>query len=115
MKHFIITVDTEGDNLWAWKPGDIISTNNSRFIDRFQSLCESFGFIPVYLCSYEMIMDDYFCSYISQKANNQLCEIGMHLHAWNTPPFFDIDRCSYARPYLIEYPLADYFRHIRTC
>lgn len=52
MKRFIVTVDTEGDNLWEWKPGDNITTYNSRFVDRFQCLCEEFGFIPVYLCSY---------------------------------------------------------------
>ncbi|MBR3099245.1 MAG: hypothetical protein IKH18_06710 [Clostridia bacterium] len=113
MKRFIITVDTEGDNLWAWKPGDIISTNNSRFIDRFQTLCESFGFIPVYLCSYEMIMDDHFCSYISQKANNQLCEIGMHLHAWNSPPLFEINNIYGGQPYITEFTREQMFeKHI---
>ena len=28
MKTFLITVDTEGDNLWQWKPGEKITTEN---------------------------------------------------------------------------------------
>lgn len=28
-KPFLISVDTEGDGLWWWKPGDPISTNNT--------------------------------------------------------------------------------------
>ena len=27
-KKFLITIDTEGDNLWAWKQGDAIRTEN---------------------------------------------------------------------------------------
>lgn len=49
MKTFLITVDTEGDNLWQWKPGEKITTENSLFIPRFQELCEKYGLIPTYL------------------------------------------------------------------
>lgn len=40
MKHFIITVDTEGDNLWEYKKGTPIGTENAKYLPRFQSLCE---------------------------------------------------------------------------
>ena len=39
MKSFIITIDTEGDNLWAYHKGDPIKTENVKFIPRFQDLC----------------------------------------------------------------------------
>lgn len=45
MKTFLITVDTEGDNLWQWKPGEKITTENSLFIPRFQELCEKYGLL----------------------------------------------------------------------
>lgn len=32
MKYFIITVDTEGNNLWTYKKGDKITTNNAKYI-----------------------------------------------------------------------------------
>lgn len=48
MKHFIITVDTEGDNLWEYKKGTPIGTENAKYLPRFQSLCEKYGFKPVY-------------------------------------------------------------------
>ena len=56
MRNFIITVDTEGDNLWRWKKGEPITTNNVHFIPRFQELCEEFGFKPVYLTKYKNIL-----------------------------------------------------------
>jgi len=43
---FIITIDTEGDNLWA-NPREI-TTHNAAYLPRFQSLCERFRFKPVY-------------------------------------------------------------------
>ena len=32
MKHFIITVDTEGDDLWEYKQGSPIGTENAKFL-----------------------------------------------------------------------------------
>ena len=104
MKRFIITVDTEGDNLWEWKPGNRITTNNASYTDRFQTLCEQYHFQPVYLINYEMVMDSSFANYISKKAKENKCEIGMHLHAWNSPPAYDLPRQFGGLPYLTEYP-----------
>ena len=49
---FIITLDTEGDNLW--ESGPVITTQNTRFLPRFQALCEKYSFKPVWLTNYEM-------------------------------------------------------------
>lgn len=32
------------------------------------------------------------------------CEIGVHLHAWNNPPYYQLDGPYSGNPYLIEYP-----------
>jgi len=84
-KHLIITVDTEGDNSWSDGP-DKLETRNAGYIQRFQVLCEKYGFIPTWLTSYEMIMDDVFVEYIRPRAHAGACEVGMHLHAWDSPP-----------------------------
>lgn len=103
-KYFIITIDTEGDNLW--NPGVFdVTTNNAQYLPRFQDLCEKYGFIPTWLTNYEMIMDDYFVDYFKPKAHLKLCEIGMHLHAWNSPPAYDLkEEANIGHPYLSQYP-----------
>lgn len=104
MKSFLITVDTEGDNLWCWRPGEDITTENANYIPRFQELCEKYGFKPVYLTNYEMALDDRWTKYSVQKAHEGKCEIGMHLHAWNTPPKYELENRFGGNPYITEYP-----------
>lgn len=48
---FIITIDTEGDNLW--QNHKYIATENVHFLPRFQTLCEKYLFKSVYLTNYE--------------------------------------------------------------
>lgn len=106
MKYFIVTVDTEGDDLWHWKQGDPITTKNTHFIPRFQELCNNYGFKPVWLSDYEMLMDDEFVSYIKKKYSDNNCEVGVHIHAWNTPPEYSLPSSEMSwQPYLIEYPI----------
>lgn len=104
-KYFIITVDTEGDNLWAYNKGDVIQTKNLLFVNRFQELCEKYHFPPVYLTNYEAITDMTFVEYIKNKVLNNLCEVGIHVHAWNTPPYYHLNDKLGGNPFLIEYPL----------
>lgn len=107
MKKFLISIDTEGDNLWKWKIGDRITTENSKYLPRFQELCEKYGFIPTYLTNLEMCEDKFFSEYFKLKADQNLCEIGMHLHAWNSPPDYNLSvrtDVMPGAPFLVEYP-----------
>lgn len=100
---FIITVDTEGDNLWA-APRDI-GTRNAEYVERFQRLCEEHGFKPTWLTNYEMAMSDKFVVFGRDALRRGAAEIGMHLHAWNSPPIKPLTDDDYRwLPYLIEYP-----------
>lgn len=103
-KSFIITIDTEGDNLWAWKHGNPIATENTLFLQRFQDLCNKYGFKPVWLTNYEMIEDDRYVDFISKAVSSGCGELGMHLHAWNNPPLYELPLNQNGAPYLIEYP-----------
>lgn len=111
MKRFLITIDTESDNQWVEK--STLTAQNARFIPRFQDLCEKYGFLPVYLTDYTMANDDYYCGYMKEKLKDGLCEIGMHLHAWDTPPVHQLDG-AIQKPYLIEYPLDVMSEKIKT-
>lgn len=104
MKKLIITVDTEGDNLWGWKQGEDITIENARYIERFQLLCEKYSFVPTYLINYEMVNSDILVDILKDRAKQGLCEIGMHLHAWNTPPSYELKRLYSGLPYITEYP-----------
>src|SRR5688500_9865571 len=81
---FVITIDTEGDDLWA-APREVTS-RNADHLPHFQSLCERYGFKPVYLTNYEMAMSGAFVEFASDAVARGTCEVGMHLHAWNSPP-----------------------------
>ena len=101
-KYFIITLDTEADNQWNYDAP--ITTNNTKYLPRFQDLCEKFSFIPVWLTDYEMACDEEFVRYFKEKQDNGLCEIGMHLHAWSTPPEYKLEQKERERPFIYEYP-----------
>ncbi|NKG32778.1 deacetylase [Erwinia rhapontici] len=100
---FIITIDTEGDNLW--ENHDRISTQNTHYLPRFQALCEKYAFKPVYLTNYEMAVDPDYVAFARDVIARGVGEIGMHLHAWNSPPVESLtDNDWRHKPYLIEYP-----------
>ena len=101
-KYFIISVDTEGDN--QWDNAHEISTENTYYLPRFQELCEKSGFKPVWLTTYEMAENADYVTYMKKKQNDGFCEIGMHLHAWSTPPEYQIHQKTDQRPFLVEYP-----------
>ncbi|MFZ7127482.1 MAG: hypothetical protein ACOWWM_15100 [Desulfobacterales bacterium] len=102
-RYFLITIDTEGDHLWS-RPREI-TTRNSRYLPRFQRLCEDFGFKPTYLVNYEMAQCRDFQTMATDALARNTAEIGMHLHAWNSPPAYDLTGDDHRyQPFLIEYP-----------
>lgn len=109
---FLITVDTEGDNLWA-KPRTV-TTRNAGYLPRFQALCERHGLRPTYLTNWEMVQSPQFVEFARDVLTRGQGEIGMHLHAWNSPPIVpltaDDDRHA---PYLIEFPRQQIVEKVR--
>ncbi len=101
---FLITLDTEGDNLWRNRSGKV-TTRNVKFLPRFQALCEKYGFKPTWLTNYEMASDPAYVEFGRDLLARGQGEIGMHLHAWHSPPEYALtdDDWSY-QPYLIEFP-----------
>jgi len=99
---FIITIDTEGDNLWS-RPLTV-TTENARYLPRFQALCEAFGFRPTYLVDYEMALDPRFQAFGRVVLRRGAGEIGLHIHPWNTPPLTDGAVAGGVHAYLHELP-----------
>lgn len=101
MAAFLITIDTEGDDIWS-TPSQV-TTENAKFLPRFQSLCEKYGLKPTWLTNYEMATCESFVEFGRDAIRRGTAEVGMHLHAWNSPPIGSEDRKG-GMPYLIEYP-----------
>ncbi len=99
----LITIDTEGDDLWSG-PAEV-TTRNARHLPRFQALCERHALPPTYLTDHEMARDPAFQELARDALARGRAEIGMHLHAWNTPPLAPLaGSVSPSGAYLIEYP-----------
>lgn len=108
-RYFIITVDTEGDNLWGTKPeiNKLIlpTTRNISGIIRFQELCEKFNFPVTYFTSYDMACNQWFVETAKNIIKKKTGEIGMHMHAFSTPPFYPlIDMRGGGLAYANEFP-----------
>ncbi|MCK5600709.1 deacetylase, partial [Candidatus Pacearchaeota archaeon] len=101
----IITVDTEGDDQWSEERRTNITTENAKYLPRFQELCEKYSYKPTYLVNYEMALDKNFVEFGKEHTKRGTCEIGSHPHAWNSPPDYNLtgNDIKYA-PYLMEYP-----------
>ena len=100
---FLITIDTEGDNLWA-RPREI-TVRNAAYLPRFQELCERYGFKPTYVTNWEMANAPQFQEFGGDLVGRGTGEIGMHLHAWNSPPLTPLTDDDFTHlPYLMEYP-----------
>jgi hypothetical protein len=98
----IITIDTEGDNQWDLSAKR--STENVRFVPRFQALCEQYGFPPTYLCTYEVVESPVFDEVLLPLHRGTRAEIGAHLHPWTTPPSSEWDRGERGYAYPSELP-----------
>jgi len=100
---FLITIDTEGDNLWA-RPRTV-STRNAGFMARFQAAAEKHGWRPTWLVNWEMAHDLQCVELLRDVAGRGVGEIGLHLHAWDTPPLISLtEDDTRHHPYLTEYP-----------
>lgn len=100
---FLLTIDTEGDDLWS-RPKEI-TTENLKFLPRFQSLCERYGFKPTYLTNWEAAVDRDYQAFARDVLARGAGEVGLHIHAWNSPPIMPLtDDDFHHQPYLTEYP-----------
>ena len=55
-------------------------------IPRIQSLFDRYGIKPTYLVNYPVVSCDWAVDMFSEIMSIGKCEIGTHLHPWNTPP-----------------------------
>ena len=80
----IITIDVEEDNWGIHRSG--LTVENVKEINRLQVLFDRYGIKPTYLLSYQVASCDWAVNILAKILAEGKCEIGAHLHPWNTPP-----------------------------
>ena len=84
--HLIITIDTEEDAWGCYQPTGH-TVENIKYIPILQHLFDEFDAKPTYLITYPVASDDTAIDIFGKILAEEKCEVGTHLHPWNTPPF----------------------------
>lgn len=84
-KYLLVTVDVEEDN-WGFIRSKT-TYENIKSIHLVQDIFDKYGIRPIYLCTYPVINDKSSYEIINTLFLDNKCDIGAHLHPWNTPPF----------------------------
>lgn len=112
MTCFLLTIDTEPDNVWA----DFRSAglDNVRALARFhRQVCE-LGIRPTYLLTWSVVSDAKSAAAIQRLREIGPCEFGAHLHAWETPPFLSDGRDRAYPVFAHDLPLDLFREKLRT-
>lgn len=109
----IITIDTEEEGLWSDTfRGAGNTASNVNGVPNFQSVCDNHALKPTYLVNSPVVADDNAASIIAAIAEHGGCEVGCHIHPWNTPPF--VEDISVAQSYLCNLPLHEQRARLET-
>jgi hypothetical protein len=85
--YFILTIDTEEDQWGISKEKS--TTQNIKFLTDLQRVLNDNNIKPTYLVDYPVVADHLAVEILSKIIQDGSCEIGAHLHPWNTPPFVE--------------------------
>jgi hypothetical protein len=93
-----ISIDTEEDN---WDPAvENVTVRNIGEIPKIDSMFAALGVKGTYFVTYQVAATDESAAIIRDVHAGDRCEVGMHLHPWNTPPIIGIEpRISMLRDY----------------
>ena len=82
----ILTVDVEED-MPDWKVKRVTTTQNIEALPAFTTRMSALGVRPTFLCDYPVVARPASADVLGNLAATTGCELGTHMHAWNTPPF----------------------------
>ncbi len=93
----IITIDTEPDNQWSAEGRRKCSLDNIQALPQLQRLFDGHGVRPTYLVCYAVVENNKSASVLREFLESGRCEIGAHMHPWNTPPVeaYELESAAY--------------------
>jgi hypothetical protein len=109
--YLAVTIDTEEDN-WGEYDRPSFTVENINRIHRLQQLFAARGIRPTYLITYPVATSRVAVETLGKYREDGLCEIGTHLHPWNTPPLEE-ERTTF-NSYISHLPAALQLRKIQT-
>lgn len=83
--YLIVSIDTEED-MPNWRPEKVKTSKNILCLPKLQKLFRKYSVVPTYLVDQPVLEDELSLKLIRQLATDGGCEIGAHVHSWNTPP-----------------------------
>jgi len=101
----IVTIDTEEEGLWSNRfSGYDNPVKNLAGIPAFQAICDRHGVRPTYLVNTPVVSNEKDSAVLDDILRDGRCEIGCHIHPWNTPP--EEDDIASERSYLCNLPVG---------
>jgi len=82
--YFFVTIDTEEDNWDNFQ--DKPSFKNLKMLKKLQNFFNNLDVKPTYLITYQVANNMESVEILKEIINDNSCELGTHLHPWNTPP-----------------------------
>lgn len=87
--HLLVTVDVEEQFDWSRFSRSEHKVAGLDALVSFHDDCKSIGIKPVLLATYPLLADDDFRTFFTSVLADDSGEVGIHLHSWVTPPFWD--------------------------
>ncbi len=81
-----VTIDTEED-LWGQYLPAPCPVKNIEAIPLVQDIFDAYGAVPTYLVNYPVVTDHGASRLLQAILEKDRCELGVHCHPWNTPPY----------------------------
>lgn len=93
--HLIVSIDVEED-MPDWRPQSPETFDNIPRLLELQRILKNYGVPPTYLVSWPVLAHESSLSTIKALMSTGECEIGSHVHSWNTPPLTSWERAGKA-------------------
>jgi len=85
----LVTVDVEEEFDWNHFSRDGFRVRGADALEAFHQTCAGIGISPVYLATHAMLEDPAFSAFFARVMDEGSGEVGIHLHTWTTPPFWE--------------------------
>jgi hypothetical protein len=96
----VVTIDVEPDRQWDDDP--VLCLGNLVRLPGLHALLHGAGARPTYLVTHSVCGDDACAAMLSRFVHTNGCEVGAHLHPWDTPPFLPGDGTGGPKPFPTE-------------
>ncbi len=87
--YLAVTIDTEEEGLWSGTYASEGTVTNIAHVPRFQDVCDRNTVVPSYLITTPVASDRDAIDVLKPIQDDGRCEIGTHVHPWNSPPIVE--------------------------